>query len=167
MAILTRKWRVLYVRPRWEKKVEDQLTERNIENFLPLREEIRQWTDRKKRVIVPLFPGYIFVNVSERERVDTFDVPGVMKYVNFSGVLAEVRPDVIESLRIAVSSAEELEITSDRLETGTPVRVIHGPLTGMRGYMIEYRGEKRIAITIESIQQSLMVEVGLSEVETL
>ena len=78
MTTLTRKWRVLYVRPRWEKKVEDQLTERNIENFLPLREEIRQWTDRKKRVIVPLFPGYLFVHVNERERVDTFDVPGVM-----------------------------------------------------------------------------------------
>ncbi len=164
MTAGTRKWRVLYVRPRWEKKVEAQLTEKGIENFLPLREEVRIWSDRKKKVIVPLFPGYLFVHCDERERIAAFDVAGAMKYVHFSGVLAEVRQDVINSLRLAVANAEDLVVTSQRLEPGTPVRVIHGPLTGMHGRMVEYRGEKRVAVTIESIQQSLIVEVGMGEI---
>ncbi|MCB2203181.1 UpxY family transcription antiterminator [bacterium] len=167
MPVTKRKWRVLYVRPRWEKKVEMQLSEKDIENFLPLREEIRIWSDRKKKVIVPLFPGYIFVHVNERERMAAFDVAGALKYVHFSGELAEVRPEIIESVRLAVSSADELTVTSERLAAGTAVRVKHGPLMGMRGSMVEYRGEKRVAVSIESIQQTLIAEVALGEIETL
>jgi len=162
-----KKWRVLYVRPRWEKKVDAQLEERGIERFLPLREEVRQWSDRKKKVIAPLFPGYIFVHVDEKERVAAFDVHGTLKYVHFSGKLAEVRPYIIDSLRIAVYGPGDIEVTGDRLESGTPVKISHGPMTGVRGLLIEYRGEKRIAIVVDSIRQAVVMEVGLNEIQVL
>jgi len=164
---LKKKWRVLYVRPRWEKKVDVQLEERGIERFLPLREEVRQWSDRKKKVIAPLFPGYIFVHVDERERNITFDLHGTVNYVHFSGVLAEVRPDIIDSLRIAVSAPADIEVTGDRLESGTPIKIVHGPMTGVKGMLIEYRGEKRIAIVVDSIRQAVVMEVGLNEVQVV
>ncbi len=159
-----RKWRVLYVRPRYEKKVEKQLLEAEIEVFLPLQEVMRQWSDRKKKVILPLFPGYIFVHVDERERSRTYDVAGVMKYVHFSGAIAEVRSDVIESLKILVHGAPlDLEVTSERLPLGAQIRIKHGPMAGMKGHVVQYRGNRKVAVVIEAIQQTVMVEVPVAE----
>jgi transcription antitermination factor NusG len=162
---LPRKWRVLYVRPRYEKKVEQQLNDFGVEHYLPMREVVRQWSDRKKKVILPVFPGYLFVHVNERERSRTFDAFGVLKYIHFSGVLAEVKPEVIENLRIMVEGPGELEVTGTALPIGTEVRIKYGPLAGLKGHLIEYRGNRKIAVVIEAIQQTVMVEVGLSEVE--
>ncbi|MFZ1729606.1 MAG: UpxY family transcription antiterminator [Bacteroidota bacterium] len=158
-----KKWRVLYVRPRYEKKVEQQLLDAEIEVFLPLHEVVRQWSDRKKKVILPLFPGYLFVHVDEKERSTTFEFPGVLKYVHFSGNVAEVRPDIIESLRMIVSGPAEIEVTSDRLPLGTEIRIKYGPLAGMKGHLIEYRGNRKVAVVIEAIQQTVMVEVPIAE----
>jgi transcriptional antiterminator RfaH len=159
-----RKWRVLYVRPRYEKKVEKQLLEAEIEVFLPLQEVMRQWSDRKKKVILPLFPGYIFVHVDERERSRTYDVAGVMKYVHFSGVIAEVRPDVIDSLRILVHGApDSIETTNELLPLGTVVKIKHGPLAGLKGHIVQHRGGKKVAVVIEAIQQTVMIEVPVAE----
>ena len=159
-----RKWRVLYVRPRYEKKVEQQLLDAGIEVFLPLHETIRQWSDRKKKVILPLFPGYLFVHVDEKERMRSFEAAGVMKYVNFSGVIAEVRADVIDSLRILVHGApDSIETTNELIPLGTEVRIKHGPLAGMKGHIVQYRGGKKVAVVIEAIQQTVMVEIPVGE----
>lgn len=160
----TRKWRVLYVRPRYEKKVEQQLLDAAIEVFLPVHETMRQWSDRKKKVVLPLFPGYLFVHVDEKERMRAFEAVGVMKYVHFSGKLAGVRADVIDSLRILVHGApQELETTNESLPLGSPVRIKHGPLAGMKGHVVQYRGAKKVAVVIEVIQQTVMVEVPVAE----
>lgn len=157
-----RKWRVLYVRPRYEKKVEQQLLDAGIEVFLPLHETIRQWSDRKKKVILPLFPGYLFVHVDEKERMRAFEAAGVMKYVHFSGRLAEVRADIIDSLKILIHGApDSIETTNDLIPLGTEVRINHGPLAGIKGYIVQYRGGKKVAVVIEAIQQTVMVEVNL------
>lgn len=159
-----RKWRVLYVRPRYEKKVEKQLLEAEIEVFLPLHETMRQWSDRKKKVILPLFPGYIFVHIDERERFRTFDVAGVLKYVHFSGLLAEVRPDIIESLKILVHGAPaDIETTNEQIPLGSAVKIKHGPMAGMKGHIVQYRGGKKVAVVIEAIQQTVMVEIPVAE----
>ncbi|MBE0643871.1 MAG: UpxY family transcription antiterminator [Bacteroidetes bacterium] len=158
-----RKWRVLYVRPRYEKKVEQQLLDAAIEVFLPLHETIRQWSDRKKKVVLPLFPGYLFVHVDEKERNTTFEVAGVLKYVHFNGKVAEVRPGLIDSLRILVHGAPEIETTSDRLPLGSEIRIRYGPLAGMKGHLVEYRGNRKVAVVIEAIGQTVMVEVPVAE----
>ncbi len=161
------KWRILYVRPRFEKKVHQQLLDIGIDSFLPLREEIREWSDRKKKVIVPLFNGYIFVRVDERQRIKALEIYGVLKYIHFSGVLVEVRPAIIESIRIAVSGPRKLEVLPDRLPEGTPVKVVHGPLSGLRGELSQYRGSSKVAIFIDGIRQSVVVEVDLAEIEVV
>ncbi len=161
------KWRIIYVRPRFEKKVNQQLIDLEIESFLPLREEVRQWSDRKKRVIVPLFNGYIFVRVDERKRIKALEIYGVLKYIHFAGVLAEVRPDIIESIRIAVAGPRTLEVLPERLPEGAPVKVIHGPLTGLKGELSQYRGANKVAIFVEGLRQSVVVEVDLAEIEVL
>jgi transcriptional antiterminator RfaH len=160
----TRRWLVLYARGRFEKKVHARLEEAGITSFLPLRDELRQWTDRKKLVSVPLFSGYIFVRVNERERVKALESEGALKYVGFGGKLAVIPPHIIESLKIAVTRPREIRVEQTRLKLGQPVRVQHGPLAGMRGRLVEFRGNTRIAITIEAINQVVSVEVALADV---
>jgi len=160
----TRTWRILYVRPRFEKKIAPQLEDAGIETFLPLHEVLRQWSDRKKKVVVPLFPGYIFVHVNERERLQAFDIFGVLKYVHFSGKIAAVRPDVIDSIRIAISGPRRLDVIPDRLPAGTPIKVVKGPLAGFKGELSQYRGASKVAVFVEGIRQSVVVEVDVSEI---
>jgi transcription antitermination factor NusG len=162
-----RKWRILYIRPRYEKKVHQQLLDMEIESFLPLRTELRQWSDRRKKVIVPLFPGYLFIHVDERHRIAALEVNGVLKTVHFSGVLVEVHPDIIESIRIAVEGPRNLEVLPDRLPEGTPVKVVYGPLAGFKGELSQYRGSNKVALYIEGIRNSLVVEVDLTEIVVL
>ena len=158
------RWLVLYVRPRFEKKVERQVLDAGITCFLPEREEIRIWSDRKKKVIAPLFPGYLFVYVDERRRIEALQAPGALKYVHFGGKISVVPERVIESLRIAVGSGQPLETTAERLPKGSMVKVKLGAASGLRGELVEYRGKTRVVINVEGIRQAVLVEVGAAEI---
>src|ERR1051325_9315299 len=85
-------WYAAYTRGRHEKSVSRQLEERSIDSFLPLYHSVRRWKDCRKELALPLFPGYVFVNVSARDRLKVLQVPGVVRFVSFSG-----RPAVLES----------------------------------------------------------------------
>ena len=68
-ASVQRKWRVFYTQARAEKKCEQRLVQRRVEVYLPTHKVVRQWKDRKKKVVEPLFRNYIFVRVDEQERL--------------------------------------------------------------------------------------------------
>jgi transcription antitermination factor NusG len=78
-----RAWYVARTMSRHEKKVADLLQVRAIDNCLPLYAAIRQWSDRTKRVMVPLFPGYVFVNIAYEDRLRVLEVPGLVGFVKF------------------------------------------------------------------------------------
>ncbi len=160
-----KRWLVLFTRPRYEKKIDQQLRDLSIISFLPLREELRSWSDRKKLVQLPLFSGYLFVKVNERERIAALEIEGTLRYVSFSGVIAEVSEETIENLKIAATRPADLRIEEAGLKLGQNVRVRHGPLAGMRGRLIEFRGNTRVAITVEAINQVVSVEVPLADLD--
>lgn len=163
-SLLTdRNWFVLYTRPRFEKKIESQLCGETIECFLPLREEVHQWADRKKRVQVPLFASYIFVRVNERERLRALQCDGAMKYVGFGGKISTVRDETIESLRLADTRRDDVRVEERYIEAGTAVAVVRGPLKGVSGILLEHRGRTRVAIQIEAIRQLVSIEVPLAD----
>ena len=92
-------WYAIYTRPRHEKKVNDQLLEKQFEVYLPLITRTRQWKDRKKKVDMPLFSSYVFVNFEYKYRFDVLQTDGVVKIVNFNGTPAVIPDWQIESLR--------------------------------------------------------------------
>lgn len=159
------RWLVLYTRPRYEKKVARQLAERGIEHFLPLREEMRQWSDRKKLVEAPLFPGYIFVHVDERQRIQALETDGAMKYVHFNGRVAEVRPSVIDNLRLLLTRPEGVRIEETGLRIGQRVTVKHGPLAGLEGTLITHRGPLRVGVLVEAIEKIVSIEVPVADLD--
>lgn len=156
------KWYALYTNPRAEKKVEAELQKHGFEAYLPLQETIRQWSDRKKKVLTPLFNSYIFVHISEKSYYDVLAVQGVVKFVKIGKELIPIPPEQIEAIRISLLHYSELEISSEQLEVSDRVEVTAGPLRGVKGFVSDINGNKRLAIAIEQIGSHLLVQVPLA-----
>ncbi len=146
-------WYALYVRPRHEKIVYQQLLEKQVDSFLPLTKQLRKWKDRKKWVEMPLFSGYVFVNIHLRDRLRALQTHGVVRMVSFGGVPAVIPDWQIEQLNKILQEGTAIQ-PEEYLKVGDYVEVVEGPLKGVRGYLREKRGESRIAILIDGIYQS-------------
>ncbi len=151
-------WYVIYTYPNNEKKIYNELCKRDITAFLPTKKTIRQWSDRKKWIEVPLFPNYVFVKVPVEATWEILMIDGVVKYVTFSGARAVVTEREIECVRrlllgIDVSTSDFLNVT------GEAVRVKQGPLAGMKGKVVCRRGATRFYVELESINHTISVEI--------
>ncbi|GAB4335077.1 MAG: UpxY family transcription antiterminator [Calditrichia bacterium] len=155
-------WYALYTRPRHEKKVLEALTEKGIEAFVPMVEQVRQWKDRKKRVEMPLFNSYVFVHIDLRDRYSALQTHGVVRMVSFGGEPARIPDWQIEQLRRVIEHPETLQL-ENYLREGDWVEVVDGPFRGIKGRLRELRGETRVVINIDGIFQSasFVVDKGL------
>lgn len=151
-------WYALYTKPRSEKKVYQALLEKEQESYLPTITRVRQWKDRKKKVDMPLFPSYLFVRIDYRFRFDILQINGVVKIVNFKGVPAVVPDWQINDLKKMLEHPDTLKLEST-MPMGQMVEVTDGPFKGIRGWVKMIKDETRLVITIQSIQQSLSVEI--------
>ncbi|TNE79911.1 MAG: UpxY family transcription antiterminator [Bacteroidetes bacterium] len=161
------KWYALYTSPRAEKKVSARLDERRIEHYLPMQRTLKQWSDRKKWVEEPLFKSYLFVKITEADYYDVLNLSGVVKYVSFGGKAATVPDRQIETIKRLLSEEVPLEVSYERLQTGAPVEVVAGPLMGTLGELISYRGDKRLAVKIHTIDTTLLVSIPENFIEPI
>ncbi|MEP6750927.1 MAG: UpxY family transcription antiterminator, partial [Bacteroidota bacterium] len=99
MHSVTKKWYVVYTRPRWEKKVADQLSRKKIDYYCPLNRVHRQWSDRKKIVLEPLFSAYVFVQIDETEQLQVRLTDGVINFVYWLGKPAVIKNEEIHAIR--------------------------------------------------------------------
>jgi transcription antitermination factor NusG len=151
-------WYAIYTKPRHEKKVYQQLVDKDIVAFLPMTKSLRQWKDRRKWVEMPLFTGYVFIDILLKNKIEALQTHGVVKMVSFGGVPASIPDWQIEQLKKVISQPESLRL-EQYLKKGDSVEVIAGPLKGVKGYLREIRGETRVAILIDGIYQSASFEV--------
>ena len=151
-------WYALYTRPRFEKKVEIQLSEREIETYLPLQTVVRQWSDRKKKIQEPIFRGYIFVHVEPQHRIESLRVDGVVRMIGFAGKPSIIPDDQIDAIQRLLDKNAKIE-ACDFFAVGDPVEVAQGPFAGIKGKLIEKRGMRRFVINIDAIKQSIFVEI--------
>jgi transcription antitermination factor NusG len=145
--------------------VRDRLFSKGVEPLLPLVRHIRQWSDRKQRVDLPLFAGYCFAKFSLHDRISVLEVPGV---VNIVGITApEPIPDEeILSLNKLLDSRLTYR-EHPYFVQGDPVRVVRGPLTGLTGQFVRESGQGYIVIRIHLIQQAAAVHVNLADCEAV
>ena len=156
----SKSWLVFYTAPRAEKKCEDLLLERDIEVLLPKRTVLRWWKDRKKKVIEPLFPNYIFAHADERDRLRVLQTDGIVRSVWLGGKLAALRLEEVEQLLITQRATERLDLGAYPLPAkGEIVRIVEGPLQGLKGEVIEHKNQTYIGISIDTIRQALHVSV--------
>jgi transcription antitermination factor NusG len=125
-------WFVIYTQPRNEKKVTEKLQNIGINVYCPLVTQIKQWSDRKKKIQVPLINSYVFVNVEENERDKVFQVNGVVRYLYWLGKPAIVRDEEIIALQEAlIGIIASVEITG--IKVGDTINIPTGPFKGKEG----------------------------------
>jgi transcription antitermination factor NusG len=151
------KWYVMYTASRSEKKVADRLKERGVEVYLPIIEELRQWSDRKKKVQRALFNGYVFVKTRRNQLWECLQVPGAVKFVHFSGHHATVREEVLDMIKRIVETGVAIETDGSNIESGEKVKVIGGPLVNMIGEVIEKGNKDYFMIRIPGIYQNILI----------
>jgi Transcription antiterminator len=161
-------WHAVYVKSRAEKKALSDLQIKGIEAFLPLQRKLRQWSDRKKWVDMPLISGYLFVKVSRKEYDLALQSNHIVTYVRFEGEAAVIPEKQIEYLKLLLKQNNlEIEITREKLEPGQTVEVIAGPLIGLRGKLIKRNGKNTVAIELENIGHSALVEISVEDLTAI
>ena len=158
------RWYAIYVKSRSEKKVLQTLSEKGIEAYLPLQKKLRQWSDRKKLVEMPLMPGYVFVYITRKEYDRVLQTEHVVCYITFGGQAAPVRNEDIESLkRMLHQDKVKVELTREDLNPGEQVEILSGPLMGMKGELVQIKGKNKVGIRLQPVGYTVMVEVPISE----
>ncbi len=158
-------WFALYTRPRFEKKVFDKLKKAGFDALLPLHTVVRQWSDRKKKVEVPLFNSYVFICVKKNDLYQAVQIEGVVTSVQFNGEPAPIREDQMEMIRKILIGPDAFEVKEKKFSKGEPVRIVNGPLKGNKGRWVNWRGKKRVALEIEQLKHTFLVEVPAVFVE--
>lgn len=159
MSSENRNWYVVYTRPRWEKKVAGLLQSKDIEHYCPLNRVLKQWSDRKKVVLEPLFKGYIFVKLDEANKWDIKNIEGVINFVYWLGKPARVREDEIDTIKKFLQEFNGVEVVERQLNVHSRVLVKQGVLMNYRGIIIEITGSKaRVNIESMGIQLSAVFD---------
>lgn len=153
----------MYVHSRHEKKVFSRLNEIGIDAYLPLVRTLKQWSDRKKWVEEPLIKGYVFVNVSDKERGMVFVVEGVVNYLRFQGKDAIVRDEEIIALQKLIEHGYNIEAKDlvTNFNKGDYVLINYGPLKGIKGIIAKNPKNAKIELELTSLKKLIKVEVPL------
>jgi len=159
-------WYVAQTCARHEKRVAEQFEVRGIEHFLPLYETVSRWKDRRVRLQLPLFPGYIFVRVPLRQRLRALEVPSVVRLVGFGSLPMPVPDQEMEAMRNGLTNRLRAE-PHPYLTVGRRVRIKSGPLAGLHGILLRKKGIYRFVLSVDLIQRSVAADVDVADIEPL
>ena len=133
-----------------------------MEHFLPLYESVRRWKDRRKKLQLPLFPGYIFVRLALSERMKVLEVAGVVKFVGFNGTATALPATEIEALRNGLGGSVNAT-PHPYLKAGRRVAIKSGPLAGLEAILLRRKGLYRVVVSVDLLMRSIMVDVDTSD----
>jgi transcription antitermination factor NusG len=159
-------WFALQVKGRRELAVAEYLRGQGYEWFLPLYKCKKQWSDRIKEVESPLFPGYLFCRFDPQWRLPILTIPGVIQVVGNNRQPAPVDEQEITSIRTLIASGAQNQ-PWPFLEVGDKVRIESGPLSGLEGLLVEFRGSHRLVLSVTLLQRSVAVELHSAVVKSL
>jgi transcription antitermination factor NusG len=158
------RWHALYTRHQHEKVVSQALTDKGFQVFLPQYRTLHQWKDRRKELVLPLFPNYVFIQGGLERMLNIVSTPGVQALVSWGGRAAEISGEEIETIRRVVEGPWGVQ-PHRFLQCGERVRVKAGPLQGIEGILVRRGGGFRLVLTVEMLSQSAAVEVEAVLVE--
>jgi transcriptional antiterminator RfaH len=152
-------WYALYTKPRNEKKLSNLLKEKGIEVYCPVQETIKQWSDRKKKIIEPVFRSYIFVFLNDYSsgNVEVLNTPGAVRFLWWLGKPGTVRQEEIDAIRDFLNSYKNVKFNFD-LKAGEHVTITEGPLKEQTGKLLSIRGRKAI-LQLMTLGMSLIAEI--------
>lgn len=150
-------WYAVYTSPRTEKKVRERLEAANIENYLPLKTEFRVWSDRKKKISVPLIPGYVFVRIGEKDFLTVLNIPGIVAFLKEGGKAVPIPDKQLKDLKLVENNYEgPIEISVEEIAKGSWVKVVRGRLSGLEGELLEFQGAYRVILRLNYLGCALL-----------
>ncbi len=152
-------WYALYVKSRTEKKVAIELEGVGIDYYLPIEKRLRQWSDRKKWVEVPLFSSYIFVYITQKEYYKVLQTQGVVKYISFEGKAVTVPQQQIDAVKIYLQETDPVLNEDLVWKEGKEVEVMAGKLIGLKGILIQAKGKNRVRVEIEVVGSAIILNI--------
>lgn len=158
-----RNWLAFYTKPRQEFKTAELFANLSIEYYLPTIITLRQWSDRKKKIRVPLFNGYVFAKVDEKERLTAVQQESVVKVICFSGKPSYIPEWQIESLKKMLADTPDVFVTHG-LEAGQQVKITEGPFGGVVGIIKDVNKEKWLSVSVELLNRTVSVKLPLESV---
>jgi transcription antitermination factor NusG len=165
-SLIELRWYAAYTRAKHEKRVAAELRAREIENFVPFYSSMRRWKDRRVRLNLPLFPGYVFVRLALRDRLRVLEIPSVVRLVGFNGQPTPLPDAEMETMRNGLTNTLRAE-PHPYLSVGRRVRIIRGPLAGIEGILLRKKGILRIVLTVDAIMCSIVVDVEVADIEPI
>ncbi|MEN2400302.1 UpxY family transcription antiterminator [Flavobacterium sp. MC2016-06] len=119
-------WYVVYTKPKWEKKVAEKLSQIGIECYCPIVTQVKQWSDRKKKIEVPLFNSYVFVQLPENDRNSVFQIAGVVRYLFWLGKPAIVRDEEINIIKTSLKADNISDVSVASIKVGDKIKLESG-----------------------------------------
>ena len=167
-SLLVAEWCALQTRPRHEKVVKHSLESAGIETFLPVCPQIRSWSDRRKVVEFPLFPGYIFARTtwSMQARVRVCQTNGVVAFVGPRKEATPIPEQQIDAVRSLIGAQAELR-PHPYLTVGQRVRIRNGALQGLEGILVRVAGDHSLVVSVDLIHRSVAFRLDGYELEGL
>ena len=150
-------WFVVYTKPRHEKKLSDYLNGMGVEAYCPIVTQMKQWSDRVKKVDVPLIPSYVFVRIEESKRNLVFHSPSAVNYLFWLGKPAVVRDKEIRTLKELIEGKAVKNFNVDAYQLGDKFEIKSGAFSGQTGVI---KDVKHRNVTI--LLQQLGIAVTLS-----
>lgn len=159
-------WYAVYTRPRWEKKVAALLLEAGIENYCPINKVTRQWSDRKKVVLEPVFKGYVFVRVEENKKWEVKNISGVLNFVYWLGKPAKIRDEEIDLIRKFLNEFNDVQVEAKGFVVNTKVRIKQGVLMNYKGIVVEVLGNRAV-VKIDTLDLQLSAHFDKKNLELI
>ena len=159
-------WYAIHTRPRNEKWIAQQLQEKRVFTFLPLLQQIHQWSDRRSMVEVPMFSCYVFVRIPQTtaERLKVLRTPGVLAFVGSERQGTTIPDEQIESLQTAIR--EKIPCAAHPfISVGQRVRIRGGSLDGTQGILVRQGSEQSVVVSVELLQRSVAIRVEGYDIE--
>ncbi|MCZ4221816.1 UpxY family transcription antiterminator [Pedobacter rhodius] len=161
------KWYPVYTRSRAEKKAYQELIRKNIIAYLPLKKELKQWSDRKKIVEEPLIKSYLFVYISAKEHAEVLMTNGIARFLYFSGQVASMPVQQIESLKLLLATDEELEVFDHNIKPGEKVIIKAGPFKDMVGELVSIHNKQRLILRLEHMGFAININTSMAFIEPI
>ena len=152
-------WFALYTRGKAEKKVFAELKQKGLEVYLPMRKELRHWTDRKKWIETPIISSYIFVRIHLDDYRRVFEAKGVVSYVTRKGKAVVIPDKEIDAMKKTVSSNITFNVEPRTIKKGQTITIASGPLKGVMGVVKEVQGTRKFFMSISHIGYTLVVKI--------
>jgi transcription termination/antitermination protein NusG len=162
-------WYAVYTKSRHERKVHDRLLEKKMEIFLPLVERWSRRKDRRKKVVLPLFPSYLFVHawMDSYTHVEILKTDSVVRILGNNGKPFPIPDEQIFAIQ-ALTKSGMVVTPCAYLKEGMKVRVVNGPLIGVEGILLKIQPQKhRLVLSVDLLKESVSAEIGELDVEPI